>query len=637
MDRRLIRYYDRELRHLQSTTKEFAREFPKIAGRLAIEDFPCADPYVERLLEGFAFLAARVQLKIDAEFPRFTQNLIETAYPHYLAPTPSMAVVQFTPDPAEAGLADGFTLKRGMALRSLLAKGDLTACDYRTADDLTLWPVEVVQVQYYTRDMAMLELGSLAVSASAGRRAAAKAALRVRLRATANLTFDKIRMDTFTAFIAGGDATAGKLYEELVAHGREVLVRPVPPEGAKAGPPVAILPPETVRPDGFRAAQGLLPYDARSFQGYRLLHEYFAFPQRFMFLRFQGLRAALAACPRPEIDLVILLDHEETDLDDAVGESNFMVHCVPAVNLFPKRADRILISDRANEFQIIPDRTRPLDFEVYRVTSVTGIGGSLADEYTFKPFYAATDEEEDSGRRSAYFSLHRVPRAVSEREQRMGRRSSYGGSEVYISLVDASAAPYSVELKQLSVETLCTNRDLPLHMPVGKGVTDFNIEIAAPIKSIRVRAGPTSPRASHAEGEVSWRLISHLSANYLTLLDTDERQGAAALRDLLRLYGDTSQPFIRKQVEGVRGVTARPIVRRVPAPGPITFARGLEITVTLDDAGFEGTGAFVFGSVLEQFFARYVTVNSFTETVLRTADRGEIMRWTASVGHRPVF
>jgi type VI secretion system protein ImpG len=218
---------------------------------------------------------------------------------------------------------------------------------------------------------------------------------------------------------------------------------------------------------------------------------------------------------------------------------------------------------------------------------------------------------------------------------------------VYISLVDASSAPYSTDLKQLALEILCTNRDLPLQMPVGKGKTDFTMEIGAPVENVRVVAGPTPPRPSHAEGETSWRLISHLKLNYLSLMDEDldgdgdislsERQGAAALRDLLRLYGATSDPATRKQIDGLKSISTVPVTRRVPTPGAIAFARGMEVSVTFDETLFEGSGVFLLGAVLEQFFARYVSMNSFTETVVKSVERGEIMRWTAKVGQRPVL
>ncbi len=647
MDRRLLRYYDRELRHLQSGAREFAREFPKIAGRLALEDFPCVDPYVERLLEGFAFLTARVQLKLDSEFPRFTQNLLETVYPAYLAPTPSMCVVQFNQDPAEAGLADGYTIPRGTVLRSPATR-ELASCEFRTAHDVRLWSVKVEEAEYYTRNVGALDLarpwgGQDEVGQLRIGRGPIRAAVRLRLRTTGAVPFSKVRMEDLRLFLRGGDATPARLYEQMFAHARSIIIRPAM-SGNATGPWQQSFAPDIIQRAGFTAAESLLPYDPRGFQGYRLLHEYFAFPQRFMFVDLMGVGAAMRRCEDTAVDVIITFTHEVLDLEGAVDASSFALHCSPAVNLFPKRADRIFITDRASEFQVIPDRTRPLDYEVYKVSRVAGFGAGTNDETIFRPFYAANDSDLST---PAYYTTNRVPRAMSEREKRQGARSSYPGSEVYVALVDAANAPYGTDLKQLAVETLCTNRDLPLQMPVGKAKTDFTLEIGAPIESARVIAGPTPPRASHAEGETSWRLISHLKLNYLSLMDedlnrdgditADERQGAAALRDLLRLYGNTGDAATRKQVDGLKEVSTSPVTRRAPTPGLIAYARGLEINVTFDESLFEGSGVFVLGAVLDQFFARYVSMNSFTETVISTVERGEIMRWIPKVGQRPVL
>ena len=204
-----------------------------------------------------------------------------------------------------------------------------------------------------------------------------------------------------------------------------------------------------------------------------------------------------------------------------------------------------------------------------------------------------------------------------------------------MSLVDSTAAPYSADITQLGVEALCTNRDLPLHMAVGQSTSDFTMAKTAPCTSIRCLGAPTSPRPSQAEGDVPWRVISHLSLNYLSLTDDDE--GASALRDILKLYSDNNDLQTRKQIEGVKSISCKPITRRLTKKGSIAFARGLEVTVTLEEAAFEGTGVFLLGAVLAQFFAKYVSVNSFTETVVKTRERGEIMRWTMRQGLRPIL
>lgn len=625
MDPRLLEYYNRELQHLRELGGEFAREFPKIAGRLGLEGFECADPYVERLLEGFGFLAARIQLKMDAEFPRFTQHLLEIIYPHYLAPTPSMAVVQFQPDPTEGALEKGFVVPRGGELRSILGRGEQTPCEYRTAHDVTLWPLELVEAQYFAgrEPVAQLEPADLA---------RVRAGVRLRLRTTLpDLPIGKLALDHLELFLYGSEVLPGRLYEQLLANTTLVVARP----GERPAPWYEKIPGSAIRRLGFEDEQALLPCLPPSFHGYRLLHEYFAFPQRYLFVELNGLGSAARRCSGRELEVLVLFNRADPVLENAVTAANFALFCTPAVNLFPKRADRIHLSDQVAEHHVVVDRTRPMDFEVAQVTGVTGIGAEN-EEQDFLPFYASYDRLSQRDRRS-FYTVHRLPRRLSDRQRRHGPRSSYVGSETYLALVDADETPYRGSLRQLAVTALCTNRDLPLHMPVGRGDTDFTLASGAPVESVRCLAGPTSPRPSPAHGDTAWRLISHLALNYLSLADSDTRQGAVALRELLALYGDLADAAVRKQIDGVCSVQATPITRRAPIPGPIAFARGLEVAVTLDENAFEGVGSFILGAVLEQFFAKYTSINSFTETVVKSTERGEIMRWPARIGRRHTF
>ena len=628
MDPRLLDYYNRELRFMREMGGEFAQEMPKIAARLGLESFECADPYVERLLEGFAFLAARVQLKIDSEFPTFTQHMLEMVYPHYLAPTPSMCVVELEPDLAEGALAEGYDVPRDTVLRGTLGKGDQTACEYRTAHDLRLWPMELTAAEYFshTGPVARPDLNVLKRS---------KAGIRLRLRTTASLSFaelapgrpERLRL---TLFLRGADQLPFELYARLMKDTVGVLVQPL----ARPVPWIETLPAAAVQPLGFEDQEALLPYAPTSFQGYRNLHEYFAFPRRYLFVVVDGLGPSLQRLAANEVDIILLLGQPAPGLERVLDPGNFSINCTPAINLFPRRFDRIHLNDRGPEFHVVPDRTRPMDFEVYRVDSVTGYGAGTTQAREFRPFYAPANLG-SVGEQPAFYTVHRVPRRVSSRQQRQGSRSSYIGSEVFVNLVDAGTAPWSAELRQLAVTGLCTNRDLPLLMPVGIGKTDFTLESGAPVKAVRVRAGPTPPRASHAQGDTAWRLIGHLSLNYLSIADTEGGQGATALRELLGLYGDLTDPDLRKQIDGIRRVSSRPIVRRLPEVRPVTYGRGLEVTVECDESAFEGTGAYLLCAVLARFFARYCTVNGFTETVLKT-DQGEA-RWPAIIGRRPAL
>jgi type VI secretion system protein ImpG len=391
-----------------------------------------------------------------------------------------------------------------------------------------------------------------------------------------------------------------------------------------------------VRPVGFEDEHALLPVTLRSFRGYRLLLEYFALPQRYRFVELTGLSTAMRATDADEIELVILLGRGDPALESVVDASNVALFCTPAVNLFPKRADRVHVSDGAYEYHVVPDRTRPMDFEVYVVTSVVGHGVGSQSEQEFLPFSTAYSTDE-AGQHAAFFTTRREPRLYSPTQKQRGPRSSYIGTEVFLGLVDASDAPFSGDLRQLSIQTLCTNRDLPLQLPAGLGATDFTLDVAAPVAGIRIVGGPSRPHAPLADGAVAWRAISHLSLNYLSLVNATEQQGAAALRDLLELYAPSGDASARRQIEGVRSVHVKPVVRRLPHPGPITFGRGLEATVVVDELAFEGGNAYLLGSVLNHYFTRHVSINSFVETVLRSGSRGEINRWRPHQGMRPTF
>jgi type VI secretion system protein ImpG len=620
MDERLLAYYNSELRYVREMGAEFAREFPKIAGRLALDrdaKETCPDPYVERLLEGFAFLAGRVHLKLDAEFPRFTQTLLETVYPHYLCPVPSMGVVHFEPDPREPGPEEGFLLERGTALRS---QGDETPCQFRIAHEVRFWPLKIGDSRYYTRTISELGLpGSLE----------AKAAILIRLQITADKKFKELKLDRLPFFIRGGDEIPIWVYEQIFARGSHVIVQS--PKGQ--GQFREILPASTIQRVGFLEGEALLPRSPRSFEGYRLLKEYFACPQRFLFFELTGLASAVQQCDGDKLEIIIALRTAEPKLDNRIDANSFALFCTPVINLFPKRLDPILISDRFAEFHIVAERTRPIDYEIFQIQQVVGILAKVNEEQRFEPFYQARDSE---GLLGAYYTVNRAPRVLTAKEKKFGAVSSYAGSEVFISLVDAKIAPYRRQLSQLNITALCTNRHLPIQLPISVGDTDLATELYSPVASIRWVAVPTVPIASTAEGDPSWRTINHLSLNYLSLLDAKEGDGAVALRDLLKLYVNSNDVFALRQIEGIRSVVANPIVRRVASAGPLTFARGLEIRVIMDEDAFEGSGIFLLGAVLAQFFARYVSINSFTETVIVSQRRGEIMRWPSLIGRRQI-
>jgi type VI secretion system protein ImpG len=441
MDPRLLRYYNDELRHLREMGAEFAKQFPKIAARLGMEGLEVADPYVERLMEGFAFLAGRVQLKLDAEFPRFTQRMLDILYPQFLAPTPAMLIAQLRPELGDAALANGVDVPRGSVMHSHAGKAGSTTCEFRTSHDLTLWPLELTQVEYFTH---AADLPMSAVPAWRKYRAG----LRFRLRATAGVDFSQMAVNDLRVHCTGIDDIAYRIHELVCGHTLGVLIMP----SQRSGQWHEALDGDCVEAAGFDDDQALLPATLSGFEGYRLLQEYFAFPQRFLFFDLVDIGAALRRHACEEVDIVILLSKADNSLQQAVDASCLALNCVPAINLLDRRCDRIHVEPGTSDFHIVPDRARPMDFEIHSVTQVLGYGTGAKNEWQFLPFYNAFHTESRS--HTAYYSCQREPRLMSQTQQRDGPRTSYIGSEMFLSVVDAQEAPFPADLRQIGVQAL---------------------------------------------------------------------------------------------------------------------------------------------------------------------------------------
>lgn len=621
MDARFLDYYNRELTYLRELGGEFAQAFPKVAARLGGQGEAIADPYVERLMEGFSFLAARIHLKIDAEFPRFSQRLLEVVYPHYLAPTPAMAIVRL-----EAGatsgkeLPEGARVPRGTRMNSGLVPGTKTQCTFVTAHDLEVWPIEIVEARAGTP-------GDDLPSARLPGNAPVRGVIRIRMRRLPGGESECRQPDRIVLYIAADEPQATLLHEAIVGHGRAVVVSGVGP-----GSGATVLEQSAIRAEGYAADQALLPCDARVFQGYRLLHEYFAFPQRFLFFSLNGLSPALERIAGDSFDLNILLDRDVGALAASVSRKSLALNCVPVINLFQQNGARLPTSPGEVEQHIVPDRTRPLDFEVYRVDAVEGLNRGNEAVRRFAPFYHYVGQE--SGASEAYFSVRREPRRISEASNRGGGRSAYLGSEVYLSLVDPNEAPWSETIEQLSLDMLVTNRDLPLLLPSGEGAV-LAVETDVPLRRASIVCGPSRPRNPVAERDMTWRLISHLSLNYLALSEMDAASGAGQLRELLGLYAALADPVVARHADAIVSADVQAVNRRLPVSGPLVFGRGVAVNLTLDERPFAGGSPYLFGSVLEQFLARHVSMNMFCEVAITSTTRGALASWPPRWGGRP--
>jgi type VI secretion system protein ImpG len=623
MDTRLLRLYSDELTHLREMGAEFAEDFPKIAARLGLEGMEVADPYVERLLEGFAFLAARIQLKLDAEQPRLIAHLLESLYPNFLAPMPSMLVARLAVDVNDPNLAKGHVIPRGSNVQSELPRGQDTRCEFRTAHAVTLWPVEVTAVQYFSfaPDLPLARLRPAQ---------GMKGGLRIKLRTGGGLKFSQLSaMDRLAFYLSAPDDVAFRLHELILGSALGTWVPAAPDQAAVQWRDSA----DSLHALGFDDQHALLPESMRSFSGHRLLQEVAALPQRLLFFEVADLGARWARVNAEEAELVVLFSCADAALEPLVDAHSLALHCTPAVNLFQKRLDRVVLGPDSWEFHAVPDRTKPMDFEVHSLHAVVGHGAGREPPRQFAPLYAthaaaATEQQ-------SFYTVRREPRRKSERQQLQGTRSAYLGDEVFISLVDARHGPFRESIRQLAVTAWVTNRDLPTLLPLaGRGNTAWKLDTPGPVNGVEVLRGPSRPTTRRPVGDLGWRLVSQLALNHATLSGDSGPDAAASLRTTLGLYGPPEDASWTRQVGGVRSLKAQRVVRRLPYDGPLTFGTGVALTLELDDLAFQGMSAYLLASVLERFFSRHAAINSFTQMTLRTAQRGVVAVWPPRIGLR---
>jgi type VI secretion system protein ImpG len=598
----LLTYYERELSFLRQIGAEFAAKYPKIAGRLLLEADTSEDPHVERLIQAFAFLAARIHHKLDDEFPEITDALLSVLYPHYLAPVPSMSIAQFVLDPDQGKLTSGHRIERGAILYSQPVSG--TPCRFRTCYPVTLWPIEVVSARIDSPD----RLGSSPKSAAA--------AIRLELRCLGGSTFVELDLDRLRFFLQGEGRLVYALYELLLNNTCQVQLRPIEERG---GLKSNMLSSHCLRPVGFGPDEGMLPYTPRSFRGYRLLQEYFTFPEKFLFVDLCELDRAARAGFRERMEVLIFLDRMPR-LEQPINAGTFRLGCSPIVNLFEQIAEPIRVNHAQTEYRVIPDVRRQSAAEVYSIEAVTSTSPYQKEAIHFQPFYSlkhAADREQQQ----AFWYATRRPSPIK----------GDAGTEVYLSLVDLNFQPTLPAVETLTVHAICTNRDLPGKLPFGGTGEDFELEGAAPLSRIRSLTKPTETIRAPLRRGAQWRLISHLSLNYLSICEG----GRQALQEILKLYDFSDSPVIRQQIAGIVNVTSRRVIGR-PASMPWNgFCRGMEVAIEFDEEKYVGSGVFLFASVLEKFLGLYASLNSFTQLIATTQQRKEpLKRWPPRVGEQ---
>jgi type VI secretion system protein ImpG len=598
----LLTYYERELTFLRQIGAEFAIKYPKIASRLLLEADKCEDPHVERLIQAFAFLAGRIHHKIDDEFPEITEALLGVLYPHYLAPLPSMSIVQFVLDPDQGKLTSGHRIEQGASLYSQPVSGQ--PCRFRTCYPVTLWPIEVVSARLDSPD----RVGSPPRSAAA--------VIRLELRCLGGTKLAELELDQLRFFLHGESPLVYALYERLFNNTCAVQLRPIEKQG---GLKPIVLSPRSLQAVGFGPDESMLPHTPRSFLGYRLLQEYFVFPEKFLFFDVCELGRAAGAGFKEGVEILFFLDRMPR-LEQPVNAGTFRLGCTPVVNLFEQIAEPIRLTHAQSEYRVIPDLRRQNATEVYTIDAVISTSPHLEEALHFQPFYSVKHAS-DRERQRAFWHATRRP----------AQKKGDAGTEVYLSLVDPNFQPTLPAVETLTIHTTCSNRDLPGKLPFGGELGNFELEGAAPLSRIRCLKKPTETVRPPLRRGAQWRLISHLSLNYLSLCEG----GREALQEILKLYDFSDSAVIQQQIAGITYVTSRQVVGRPVSMPWNGFCRGLEVTIEFDEEKYVGSGVFLFASVLEKFLGLYVSLNSFSQLIAVTQQREEpLKRWPPRAGEQ---
>lgn len=606
----LLDYYQRELSYLRHEGAAFAARYPRVAGRLDLSGTESPDPHVERLLESVAFLTARIQRTLDADFPTIPAALLGVLYPHLVTPVPSLAVAQFMVDPGQARAATGFALRNGTPLFAEAADG--VTCRFRTAYPVELWPVTVADAA----------LQPPAAFSFLDRRSDVGAVLRVTLRGLGRLTFADMAPGRLRFHLHGG--AAGTLYELLLNEARGIAVRPA---GGGDGGAVRELPAARIAPVGFAPEEDVLPWPRHAHQGYRLIQEYFVFPEKYLFVDVEGLEGLGDG---KEVDLLFLLSvppRRPVTLDG----SAFRLNCAPIVNLFRKTTDPVRLDQTQVEYRLPPDSYRERSTEIHSILKVSASSAYEDDSRVFHPFYSF-DHSMGQGVGGQGAGSQGAGRAFWTARRQPTARADLPGTDMVLAFLDLDFKPTRPPAQVVFAHTLCTNRGVAEQMPAG---ARLEIEVDAPLSGIACLTKPTPQRAPPLAGQTLWRLVSHLSLNHLSL---DGEGGLAALREILRLYAAYDDATVSGQVSGLSGLSCRPVVRRVGGQAWRGFCRGTEVTLELDEDRFAGSHPFLLASVLNRFFGLYAAVNSFTQLVLTSRQRNGIWKtWPPLAGDRPVL
>jgi type VI secretion system protein ImpG len=611
MNGELLPYYERELLFIRKMASEFAERYPERASALRLTSRGCEDPHVERMIEAFALIAGRIQRKIDDEFPEITHALLELLYPHLVRPVPSMAIAEFEVDAEQSKSPTGYLVPRGSLAYTEPVGG--VQCRFRTAYPVRLFPVRVVSAGF-------LRAANLPGGISS---TTAHYALRIELQAQGAAKFAALRIQSLRFHVGGDLQAAHWIYELLFNHVSQVLLRCQEKTGKWHTVPLG---PRCIKQAGFGRDEAILPYSETSFQGYRLLQEYFCFPQKFLFFDLTPLDQLAGGSFSDKAEIVILLDEFQraeraTFLESAVNSETFLLGCAPVVNLFEHCAEPIRVSHTKTEYPIIADVHAPLAMEVYSVNRVTSVAPYSEEPREYRPFYSFRHGEHEAGAEAFWYATRRP-----------SERNGDAGTDVLLSLVDRNFNPSLPATESITSYVTCSNRNLPDRLALKGRWGELDLESSAIVRA-RVVAGPTKPLRPPMRKGLQWRLISHLSLNHLSLVEG----GVDALREILRLYDTARNPASERQIAGLTGLRSGRKMARLESEHGFVFCQGVAIDTELDEEQFAGGGAFLLASVLERFFGLYSAINSFTQLRVTTRQRkGVVWAWPPRTGEQIV-
>lgn len=593
MSDELLPYYEKELAYVRQQGARFAEEHPKIAGRLGVSSDTIEDPHVSRLIESFAYLNARVHHKLDDDFSEISDALLGVLYPHYQRPLPSMSIVQFVPDREQ--LEGGYTIPARTLLETDQFQGE--NCRFTSIYDTEIFPLVVEEAKLLGRPFA---------TPGANEARGANGVLHLRLKTfNETLNLQEIQPEKLRFFLKGQPQHINPLYELLF---NECIQLAVANSEADVNP--TYLPCETIKPVGFAESEGLLPYPASAFLGYRLITEFFAFPEKFLFFDLTGLKSSMVKL-KQEINIYIYLKSSSTELERNLSASNFVLGCTPVVNLFEHQADPIKLDHKIAEYPLVPDMRRPLGYEVYSVDQVTGLS-SGGERHEFVPLYGIKHQQIDLNNRAYWFA--------KRQSAKLGTGNRDDATDVLLSLVDLQLNPNLPDDKTLLIKTTCSNRNLPEKLPFSTEQPRLQcVEGSPPCEKIRCLIQPTRALRPALGKGARWRFLSHLNLNQLSL--GGSRDALAALKEILRLYDFKDSSASRAIIESIIALDIHAMSAPLAVDGRTALCRGLEISLTIDDAQLSGSSSYLFATVLEHFFGLYCSVNSFTRLVARRKNK----------------